>query len=419
VSSILRILLAVAALGACALAVGGCKEKRASVDVTPPASASAAPIASVASIPSVPGAPRDASPPAEQLVYEGDAGVAACKVAGVAEVQPWSGPAVLRIAHHPDADVVEVVVNEAGTPRGIVPAFTYDGGAPPGLAPKSGVPSCAVAGDAVYCPDAQGGIHRGDRVVAHARSGTDIAGAMLGAHVLLAYIGERVTSEGLVREAYVTMDDGPPQRLSEEGSGATFVDLAPRGEQVVAMLIDARVALTPTHARVLSLKNGKLDVGPDAVIFVGGSAERHNAGTLATTKEGAAFALIAVSNDAMRFGMAAIRVDDPPQMDAPVVWSLYPNGLDPAPVAATRGGKAMHVARVRPKTADPKSSRILEYGDLDASGAFVAPCLAAEAAFLKDVELALDRDDAPWIFFRDPRGSRVIRLDRRTPAPPR
>jgi hypothetical protein len=240
---------------------------------------------------------------------------------------------------------------------------------------------------------------------------------MLGPHVLLAYIGERVTTEGLVREAYVTMDDGPASRLSDEGSGATFVDLAPRGDGVVAMLIDARVALTPTHARILSLKSGKLDVGPDAVLFVGGSAERHNAGTLTTSKEGAAFALIAVSNDAMSFGMAAIKIDDPPKIDAPAVWSMYPNGLDPAPIAATRGLRAMHVARVRPKAADPKAPRLLEYGDLDAAGVFRAPCMVAEASFVKDVELAVDKDDSAWIFFRDPRGSRVIRLERRTPPP--
>ena len=194
-------------------------------------------------------------------------------------------------------------------------------------------------------------------------------------------------------------------RLSEDGSGATFVDLARRGTRLLAMTIDARVAMTPAHARPLALEGGKLVLGTDAVVFVGGSAERHNAGALATSTDGSAFELIAVADGASAFGMAAIRVEDPPHEDEPVVWSLYPNGLDPAPIAATHGGAAMIVARVRPRTADPKSSRVLELGVLSREGAFAPSCIVDEAPFIKDVELELDRQGALWVFYRDPRGS--------------
>jgi hypothetical protein len=327
---------------------------------------------------------------------------------------------VLRIDDHLPTPVAELVFNDSGIPQIVaVPSSSPDAGDlssagamdedAPSARRKSALPSCAAAGDVLFCPDASGAIHAwhggSGSVVAHARAGTDVAAAAAGGHVALAYLAERMTSEGLVREAWVAVDDGPPVRLSEEGSGATFVELALRGTQILAMTIDARVAMTPAHARPLSLERGKLVLGSDSVVFVGGSAERHNAGALATARDGTAFELVAVADGASAFGMAAIRVEDPPHEDEPVVWSLYPNGLDPAPIAATHGGPTMVVARVRPRTEDPKSSRVLELGILSREGAFAPGCIIDEAPFIKDVEVELDRQGGLWVFYRDPRGS--------------
>ncbi len=364
----------------------------------------------------------DASPPSSRVgagvvaIANADAGAAGCKLLRGPLAQPFNGPSMLRMVERAEGQLAELVVNVGGSPRfyDILPG---DSGAPPQLVPpKSSLPSCAAARDTLFCPDATGAIHRsrgageGDTIVARSRPGTDVSAAALGAHVLVAYIAERTTTEGLVREAWLVADDGAPMRLSEEGSGATFVELATRGDAVVSMTIDARVAMTPAHARIVTLEGGAPRVGPDAVIFVGGSAERHNAGALATSKDGSAFALVAVSNDVARFGMAAIKIDEPPRDDAPVVWSLYPNGLDPAPIAATRGAPVMSVARVRPKGAEPGSPRVLELGVLDPSGTFRPRCTVAEASFVKDVELESDRQGTLWVFYREPGGTRLARI---------
>ncbi|MGO9708351.1 MAG: hypothetical protein ACLQBL_05795, partial [Polyangiaceae bacterium] len=350
-----------------------------------------------------------------------DAGTLACKPLRPVYIDPsFIAPVVLRINDHGPAPVAQLVFNDTGIPQIVtVPTTPPDAsddstGVVTGRT-KSTLPSCAAAADVLYCPDASGAVHawHGETgsIVAHARAGTDIAAAAFGGHVALAYLAERQTSEGIVREAWVVLDDGAPVRLSEDGSGATFVELAPRGTALLAMTIDARTAMTPAHARPLSVEDGKLSLGPDAVVFVGGSAERHNAGALAIAKDGSAFELIAVADGASAFGMAAIRVEQPPREDEPVVWSLYPNGLDPAPIAATHGGATMVIARVRPRTADPKSSRVLEIGELSREGAFAPSCIIDEAPFIKDVEVELDRQGALWVFYRDPRGSV---LERRT-----
>jgi hypothetical protein len=351
--------------------------------------------------------------------YDPDAGPS-CRYLRPAYVDPsFIAPVVLRIVDDGAAPAAELVFNELGIPQ----VVSIPSSPPPDAADlpastmgrtRSTLPSCAVAGSVVFCPDASGDVHawRGDQgsVVAHARAGTDIAAVAVGSRAVLAYLAERTTSEGVVREAWLVVDGGQPVRISEDGSGATFVDLALRGKGLVAMTIDARVAMTPAHARPVALDGDKVILGSDAVVFVGGSAERHNAGALAVAKDGSAFELVAVADGAAAFGLAAIRLDDPPREDEPVVWSLYPNGLDPAPVAATHGGTSMFVARVRPRTAEPKAQRLLEIGTLSREGAFASGCIIDAATFIKDVELDLDRQGALWVFYRDPRGSVLERV---------
>jgi hypothetical protein len=343
-----------------------------------------------------------------------DAGAPVCKILGGPTVQPFVGPAVLRIVRREVGEGPELIYNEGGSPRVFGAPSVVTGSREP-KPEKSTIPACAASGEVVYCPDSAGAIHRsrggaGDVIVARSRQGTRIVAASLGGHELVAYLAERITTEGLVREAWAAVEDRPPVRLSEDGSGTTFVDLAPRGDTLIALMIDARIAMTPVHARVLTFEANELRVGADAVLFVGGAGERHNAGALAVSREGSAFALVAVAEDALRFGLAVIRIDDPPVVDARAVWSFYPNGLDPAPVAATRGELAMHVARVRPKTAEVDAPHVLEIGAIEPSGAFRSSCLVTAAAFIKDLELARDGQGTLWVFYRTPSGSYLTRV---------
>ena len=196
----------------------------------------------------------------------------------------------------------------------------------------------------------------------------------------------------------MTLNDGPPVRLSEEGSGATSIELVERDYQIVALTVDARVAMAPTHARVLRVQGGKLEVGKDAVIFVGGPAERHTTGTLAFDKEGVMFALVAVANAYNAFGMAAVQLPLPPTEDLPVAWSLYPDGLDPAPLAASRGVSPIRVARVRPSSLGSTPPVCSRSAIWTSTGEFAPRCILSEAAYIKDVKLEIDRQGAMWIF---------------------
>jgi hypothetical protein len=215
---------------------------------------------------------------------------------------------------------------------------------------------------------------------------------------------DRPVSVGIVREAYAVADESLPVRISEDGSGASSVTLLERGPSAVAMLVDARSAMTPVHARALDWKDGGLVVGPDAVLFVGGGAETHTAGVVASSAKGASFALVPVSGEA-GFGMAAVRLDDPPVVDAPTSWSMYPNGLDPAPIAATTGVSPIRVARVRPVEARPDSPRGVEIGKLDDKGAFTPHGLLSTTGRVSSVAVVVDARGTLWIYYTDAAGS--------------
>ena len=322
---------------------------------------------------------------------------------------------------------LDVILNEDGKPRTSsfataplpatstattpVPREPADGGVVPGYAV-----ACALAGDRVFCADRTGAVHRttregqGDHLVASSRTGSRIAGATLaGSHTALGYLASRQTSEGWVSEAWLAVDDEAPVRLSEDGSGATSLVLSARKASVLALAVDARAALTALHVRPVTYE-GHAVLGEDAVVFVGGPGDHRTAGALALPPSGPGWALLPIAKDIGSFGMVLVRLDEPPHVDEPAVWSMYPNGLDPAPVASvTEAGKTW-VARVRPQGAELGSTRVLELGIIPPEGGFSARDTVASASKMTEVSLAADAHGTLWVAWVDASGSWLERV---------
>jgi hypothetical protein len=364
-----------------------------------------------ASVAIVDAGPRDASVAAASL--PGDAGTSACKLVYGPVQQSWRGPAALRAGK----DFVDVVFNDDGAPRTIhVPGGPVDPNAKPKQVAATGeivtasATPCAFGGAYAFCPSKSGDVVRtplsggAGKNVGAQRSGAHIDASTIDGHAVMAYLASRKTTEGWVTEAWAVVDDAPPVRISEDGAGATAIDLAPRGASVVAMMVDARRASTQVHARVLTFA-GKLVLGADAVVFIGGPGERGTAASIATPADGAGFVLLPIAKETTTFGVATIHVDDVPKVDANVVWSLYANGLDPAPIAGTQGHSPMRIARVRPFEAAATSAKVLELGKLGADGAFTAQGLVATHGTASDLAVDVDAAGALWIFYTDSAGS--------------
>ena len=384
-------------------------------------------------------APHDAGPAADatETTAEpyGDAGTSTCRlVYGPAE-QPFRGPAALSVS----GTTLRLITNEAGKPR-IYPvaiAPVPPKGAPAFVPPRPSTfigmrwPPCELAGRFVYCQAPGGPILRsvlvaeGDRVtseavktIAKSRSGTRIAAASLGAeHAVVAFLDVRRTTEGEMLQAFVALDEREPVHLSEDGAGATTVRFLPRGDQPVAVYLDTRTSMVPIHARPVSLRANDLGLGSDAVVFVGGAPERGIDFTVANA--GAkSFAFVPMPRETIDFGMAVLPIEDPPKDDIPATWSLYPNGVDPAPIAAApaRDGKGAWIARIRPRERAPGSPRILELGRVDVAGAFSSYGEVAPGKGVTDVAVIEDGSGGVWILYGD---TSITWLERRVcPAPP-
>jgi len=314
---------------------------------------------------------------------------------------------------------LRLVANDAGKPRifpiPIAPPPSPKAPLSPAPAPASFVamrfPPCELAGPWAYCEAPGGTIYRTrlgtteSKAITKHRAGTRIDAVALGAeHAVVVALERHRTTEGEMLQAFATLDEGEPVRLSEDGAGATVVHLASRGEQAVAVYLDARSAMAPIHARTLAVKGSSLSLGPDAVLFVSGPPERGVELTVAGTPD-ALFALLPVPHETASFGVATIPIHDPPRHDVAAVWSMYPNGLDPAPIAgvvAPAGeGRSAYVARVRPETREPAAPRVLELGRLDAAGAFGSLGVIATGKRITDMALAVDAFGAVWVQYGD------------------
>jgi len=352
-----------------------------------------------------------------------DAGPSACRLAYGPAEQAFRGPAAMVTS----ATELKLVANDGGKPR----IFAVPLGPPPPASAPVAVPPkpssffamrwppCEMAGRWAYCQAAGGIVYRttlgttDTKQIAKSQPSTRIAAAALGPdHAVLGTLDARRTSEGVMMQAFVTLDDGETTRLSEDGAGATVLRLVSRGERAVALYLDARMAMLPVHARPMSLRGKELALADDAVVFVGGPPERGIELTPAAVG-GSVFALVPTARETADFGMAAIAIAEQPKDDVQPSWSLYPNGLDPAPIAATiasaadrpdgggAGAATAWVARVRPSERMVGAARIVELGKLDATGSFTSLGAISTGKHVTDMAITGDAYGSVWILYGD------------------
>jgi hypothetical protein len=310
---------------------------------------------------------------------------------------------------------LRLVANDNGKPRIFTVALDAKTPPPPPAFVAMRWPPCELAGKFVYCQGNGGSITRtvlgtnDTRTIVSKSRSARIAAAALGGragaeangdHSVVAFLDTKQTSEGSMIQAFVTLDEETsPTRLSDDGAGATTMRLVSRGADAIAVYLDTRTAMVPVHARPLRLggKEGNdLVLGDDVVAFVGGAPERGIDLALGGVAN-ELFVLLPMPRETTEFGMAAIPVLDPLKDDVGATWSLYPNGLDPAPIGASLDG---WVARVRPREKAPGSKKVLELGRIDEKGAFTSLGLIADKP-ITDIALASDARKGVWIMYGD------------------
>ncbi len=190
-----------------------------------------------------------------------------------------------------------------------------------------------------------------------ARDGTRVSAAVVKGGVAVAFIG-RADAEG-TSHAKLWVAPDRTLDLTPEGAGASSVALATQGDRLAAVSIDGRSAMTPLHARLVSLdRPGPAALGSDVVAWVAGPA--HSFTEVSATSDGASsWALLPIERDSTHFGLATVELGREPEMDAPVAFFDYPNGIDLAPVATAKLCGKPYIAFARPAAAAPHSPQEL------------------------------------------------------------
>jgi hypothetical protein len=204
---------------------------------------------------------------------------------------------------------------------------------------------------------------------------------------VVVYVGQPEGAEGQ-RPARLWIEGAGTRRLNEEAGSATAVAairVAPNA--VLALSLDGRLGTSSVHAVRVQLDGpGKASVGEDRVVYVGGSAlpTTHIVGVSAGQSP---IAFLPMPKDPSGFGLVSLLVHEGTQ-EASASLLDYPNGIDPAPVAAAVVCGAARVALVRPERAAPGSPQRLELGEVTADGRVVGLAAVASAARFVHVALA-------------------------------
>ena len=198
------------------------------------------------------------------------------------------------------------------------------------------------------------------------------------------------------RTARLWIEGEGSSALSSDGSGASNVALVPSRSGLVAIMLDARSAMSPVHARtILVREKGPAELGPDVVVFVGPSPEGRTE-LAATTGNDGPVAFLPFAPNTSSFGLASLSIGHEPHLDAKVQWRMYPNGLDPAPVAAAELCGRTWVAYVRPAEALPGSPHVLLLAPV-VSGVFGPEISAAQGFDFATVSLAPRDEGGAWL----------------------
>lgn len=155
--------------------------------------------------------------------------------------------------------------------------------------------------------------------------------------------------------AKLWVDGAAPEILTAEGNSTHSVTLVRTENGVLAVSVQARMAMTPVHARSVRFASGKPLLSEDRVVWVGGGIQSLT--EMALLRDGAQslWGFLPHERSIQEFGLARLDIGMSPDMETPTTWILYPNGIDPAPVAAGQVCGIPMVLHAAPETERPGS----------------------------------------------------------------
>jgi hypothetical protein len=174
----------------------------------------------------------------------------------------------------------------------------------------------------------------------------------------VAYI-VRPAKEGAPLLAKLWVEGAPSEVVTSESDSAHSVALVHTNDGLWVVSVQARMAMTPVHVRRVRFSARKPFFGEDLVVWVGGGVQPLTEMTVLAGGPKDLWGFIPHERSIKEFGLAELDITMNPGMDTKTTWQLYPNGIDPSPVAATVACGEPLVLYAEPETAKPDSSQEL------------------------------------------------------------
>ncbi len=195
-----------------------------------------------------------------------------------------------------------------------------------------------------------------------ARVGTRPATVVIGDEAAVAYIALPKIKDGPLRARLWREKQAPKTAvdLTDAGNSTLSVSLVARHDDALALSLEARMGVTALHVRSFDVGSGVL--GADEVPWIGGTAQPLTE-IRSLGKTNSFWAFLAMEQDSSHFGLAVLSSSEGAST-LRESWVTFPNGLDPAPVAATTACGRDVVLFARPSEATPKAPQELVLAQL-------------------------------------------------------
>jgi hypothetical protein len=198
--------------------------------------------------------------------------------------------------------------------------------------------------------------------------------------------------------AKLWVEGAAPTLLTAEGNSTHSVSLVHTEDGLLVVSVQARMAMTPVHARRVRFTEGKPVLGDDLVAWVGGGIQPLTEMALLPTGDKGLWGFIPHERSIKEFGVAELELTMSPGMDTKTTWLVYPNGIDPAPVAAGHVCGEPVLLYAQPETPRPDSRQELDLRSLsDPSGRRLQPIARARAFYFVSIAEVPGGALAVWV----------------------
>lgn len=174
---------------------------------------------------------------------------------------------------------------------------------------------------------------------------------------------------------------------SADGHGATSVNLVHGTPHPRLVVLEGRTSMSPIHSRVVRVTPRRMLLEPNEIVWIGpGSHDLTEIHAIAG-QAGSTVVFLPTQKDFHDFGLAQLLIKKDGGESNEPQWQVYPNGLDPAPVATAHFCQEDYVIFARPSEKRPHSPQQLHIAQLDQTGPKEGEVIVRSRAF-NDVSIA-------------------------------